>query len=202
MKILRDTNAARRILLREIASIQTGFSFRNGLNIGPAGALVLQIKDIASDGNVKMDGISRIPDATVKDMHFIREGDIVFRSRGNFLNSGVFPATEERVILSAPLTKITPDKNAALPEYLVWHINGRAGQAYIAGIAEGTAVKMVSIPSLGGMPIALPPLELQRSICDALILQKKEKLLATLIMEKRELLLDMTISRALEYKGD
>lgn len=187
-----------KVKLSKIADVFTGYSFRSKLATEVEGQLLVQLKDISNDGTLDMSNLERIPEDNFKAAHYINEGDLVFRSRGQLLTAGVVPFMDEKVLLTSPLMKIVVDKKKALPEYLCWIINNTPGQSYFQSIAEGSAVKMVSKTLLMEMELIIPSLERQKEIVALASLQKKEAELCCEILKKREQLISTRIQRFIE----
>jgi hypothetical protein len=184
--------------LGSISSIQTGYSFRNGLTASHEGVLVVQLKDVRASGIIDADALSRADCEDYSEQHRLNLGDLVFRSRGQSFSMGLTSFVGELIIVAAPLFKVTVDRSMALPEYVSWYANGPAGQAYFESVAEGSSIKMISKASLAELPIPLPPLSVQESIAQLTSLGKQEKMLSEQLLRKRELLINTRIQRYLQ----
>jgi len=184
--------------LGSISSIQTGYSFRNGLTASREGVLVVQLKDVHASGVIDADALSRADCEDFSEQHRLNQGDLVFRSRGQNFSMGLTSFVGELIIVAAPLFKVTVDQSVALPEYLAWYANGPAGQAYFESVAEGSSIKMISKTSLAELPIPMPPISVQESIAQLTRLGRQEKMLSELLLQKRELLINTRIQRYLQ----
>ena len=70
-------------ILKKIASIQMGYSFRTRLDYMDQGQVaVIQMKNLTGENIVDCKDLIRVEMYNVKEHHLVRAGDIVFRSRG------------------------------------------------------------------------------------------------------------------------
>lgn len=184
--------------LASISSIQTGYSFRNGLTASREGVLVVQLKDVQASGVIDAGSLIRAEDEGFSEQHKLIHGDLVFRSRGQSLNMGFASMTGEPIIVAAPLFKVSVDQSVALPEFVAWYVNSFAGQAYFESVAEGSSIKMVSKASLAELQIPLPPISDQEAITNLTRLGRQERQLSEQILKKRELLINTRIQRYLQ----
>jgi restriction endonuclease S subunit len=183
-------------VLGAVAEVRMGYSFRSRLEPETAGGMaVIQMKDIDDANFVRRGGLVSIRAPDVKPYHLVRPGDVLFRSRG-ITNSAALVGTDPgRAVLAAPMVLIRPDARAIEPAYLLWFINHPATQAALAGLAAGTAVKMIGVSALAQLPIAVPPLATQRHIVAADHLAAREAALLDRLRERRKALIDNRLLR-------
>lgn len=184
--------------LGSVASIQTGFSFRSACSFENTGCLVVLLKDIDSEGFVDMEGLGRVEPVTSNESNFVVAGDLIFRSRGGLFTAGVVPEIGEPLLLAAPLLRIRVDQTQILPEYLAWYINSSWGETYFEGVAEGSAMKMVSKTSLAALPLSLPSLPAQQRVAELVALERREQSLVSMIHAKRKQWIDARIKQFVE----
>lgn len=174
--------------LKNLASVQMGYSFRSRLETSEGGAVaVIQMKDLLEDNTVGCDDLVRIDMGDVKEHHFARKGDLIFRSRGLVSTAAILYEDPGPAVVAAPLLRIRvtkPDK--VLPEYLNWYISQREAQVFLTSRAEGTVQKMISKQSIEDLDIALPSLEKQKTIVELASLSAKEINLLHMLAAKRE----------------
>lgn len=178
--------------LSELADIQMGYAFRSRLEHDPDGSVaVIQMKDIDDANRLRADQAIRVflPDG--KTHHLLREGDVLFRSRGRsngaaLVRHGIGPA-----VLSAPLLLIRP--HGVVPDYLCWYINAPATQTQLATMSEGTSVRMISAEALKALDVPLPSIAAQQQIVHAATLAEQEQTLLTRITTLREQLTTHTL---------
>lgn len=65
--------------------------------------------------------------------------------------------------------------NKVLPEFLLWWINQRSSQAYLATRSMGTMIKMISKQGLEDLEVRLPSLEQQAKIAEFFSLSMQEQ---------------------------
>lgn len=164
-----------------------GYSFRDRLDsIGSGAIVVIQMKDLTDENRVDCDGLMRIDMEKPKEHHLVRQGDLVFRSRGRITNSAIVADDPGEAVLAAPLLRIRITDDRVMPEYLNWFISQMPAQAFLTSCAEGTAQKMISKQSLEGLEVFVPSLERQRAIVEAATLAEEEQRIIKKLAEKRK----------------
>ena len=180
--------------LGQVASIRMGYPFRSRLEHDAAGAIaVVQMKDIDDASVLRVEDAIRmnLPDFNVR--HLIRQGDLVFRSRGQTNTVALVSEDVGPAVLAAPMLLIRPQK--ALPAYLLWYINLPAVQATLSTQAEGTSVRMISKAALEQLVIPIPPLETQRQIVEIGMLVCLEAKITAELMNRRKTLTERILMR-------
>ena len=175
-------------ILKDIAEIQVGYSFRVRLEPHPHGELaVIQMKDLENDDTVNCAGLIRISGETLAAHHYVRPGDLVFRSRGNSATAAIIQDDPGDAIVSAPLLRIRVlSDTELLPRYLAWYIAQRDAQSFLASRARGTTQKMITKQELEELPVVLPPLQAQVRIVELAELERREQCLLSTLAEKRK----------------
>ena len=176
-----------KVKLKNLATVQTGYSFRSRLDADEAGELsVIQMKDLLADNTVSLDDLLKISMSEVKSHHFVRRGDLIFRSRGLITSSAILSGDPGPTVVAAPLLRIrVKDTDKVLPEYLNWFLSQRDAQAFFASQATGTAQKMVGKEAIEELEVFLPPLSKQRAIIELAVLSEREASLLRTIAEKK-----------------
>ena len=173
--------------LREIATVQMGYSFRSRLEVSEGGDIaVIQMKDLTDRGVVDIAGLAQVNLEGLKEHHLVKCGDLVFRSRGLAATSAILRVDLGQAVVAAPLLRIRTNPEIILPEYLNWLINQPVAQAYLASRAKGTAVKMISKQALEGIEVIPPPLDRQQAIIDLVALAEKEQILMARFADRRK----------------
>lgn len=173
------------MILLDLAEVQMGYPFRSRLEHDPEGNVaVIQMKDIDDTNLLHEEQAIRVVLPKGKAHHLLREGDLLFRSRGRsngaaLVRCGIGPA-----VLSAPLLLIRP--HGVLPDYLCWFINTPATQTQLATMSEGTSVRMISAEVLKALDVPLPSLVSQQQVVRAATLAEQERMLLTRIVTLRE----------------
>lgn len=180
--------------LGHLASIRMGFPFRSRLEHDAAGAIaVVQMKDIDDANLLHVEEAVRVDLTDIKEHHLIREGDLVFRSRGRTNSVSLVSADVGPAVLAAPMLLIRPVD--VLPAYLLWYINLPATQATLASQAEGTSVRMISKAALEALEMPVPSRRKQELIVEAADLATTEQHLMEQIAQKRKRLADGVLLR-------
>jgi len=174
--------------LKEITSVQMGYSFRSRLEADEGGGVaVIQMKDLLDDNTVGCDGLIRINMEAMKEHHLAQRGDLVFRSRGSLTTAAVLLKDPGKAVVAAPLLRIRVTKKAlVLPEYLNWYISQRDAQIFLTSRAKGTVQKMISKQAIEDLEVALPSLEKQKNILELATLLAREQTLLQQLSHKRE----------------
>jgi restriction endonuclease S subunit len=186
-------------MFAHIAEIQMGYSFREGLEFSSRGNLsVIQMKDLTDDNRVDCRGLSRVNLDKIPEQHFVRKGDLVFRSRGLYASTAILDESPGDAVIAAPLYRIRiakPEK--VIPEYVNWYFTRSESLRYFQKNAEGTHSKKLNKQVLENMTIKLPDLKTQRKIVELFSMYGKEKELLTVLIKKREKLISKILDDSL-----
>lgn len=177
-----------KVKLKNIATIQMGYSFRSRLEVIGGGEIaVIQMKDLLKNNTVDCGDLIKIDMKTVKGHHLAKKGDLVFRSRGLVNTSAIILDDPGNAVVAAPLLRVRITKpEIILSEYLNWYISQRDAQAFFNSRAKGTVQKMISKQAIEELEISLQSLEKQKSVLEIASLSIKEQTLLSEIAEKRE----------------
>lgn len=174
--------------IKKLATVQMGYSFRSRLEVSPTGEVaVIQMKDLRDDNTVDCVGLAKINMEEVKEHHLAQRGDLIFRSRGLVTTSALLLEDPGKAVVAAPLFRIRvtrPDK--VLPEYLNWYISQRDAQIFLTSQAKGSVQKMISKQVIEDLEVALPSVEVQKSIVELAALSAREIKLLHTLANKRE----------------
>ena len=187
-------------LLKEIADIRTGYSFRAKLEPDSEGnILVVQLKELSDKNTIDISTAVKINMQDVSDNYLLQKDDLVFRSRGMDSTAAIMDITANNVILSAPFQRIRlRDTLKIIPEYLLWYINSKDAQTYFSANKTGTSVSMISTAVLADLPVVIPSLEIQKRIIEINILSVKEIELQEELIRKKRLLTETVLLKILE----
>ncbi len=176
------------VKLKSVAAVQMGYSFRSRLDTSTdADVAVIQMKDLKVDNTVDCDNLVRVEMDSVKEHHFVRVGDLVFRSRGQHTTSAILLEDAGNAVVAAPLFRLrvtSPDK--VLPEFLNWYISQKDAQIFFASRVKGSGQKMISKQAVEELEVMIPSLECQRSIVELARLSDQEQFLLHQLAIKRE----------------
>lgn len=186
-------------LLKEIADIRTGCSFRTKIEADLRGnTLVVQLKELSEKNIIDVSTAVRINMSEISENYLLQKGDIVFRSRGMDSTAAIMDISSNNVILSAPFQRIRlRDVNAILPQYLLWYINSKEAQIYFTANKTGTSVSMISTAVLADLPVIIPSLEMQKKIVDIHFLSEREIELQEELIKKKKLLTETVLLRCI-----
>jgi restriction endonuclease S subunit len=176
-----------RVQLKQIASVQMGYSFRARLDVVESGDVsVIQMKDLRDDHTVDCGDRVKVEMKEIKEHHLVRKGDLVIRSRGLLTTSAIVPEEPGNAVVAAPLLRIrVGNSGKVLPEYLNWYINQRDAQAFLHSRAIGTAQKMIGKEALDELEVFLPDFARQKNIVEMAALSAREQFLLHALAEKR-----------------
>lgn len=182
--------------IKDVAAVQMGYAFRAKLESVVNGAVgVIQMKDLSVDGFVVCNDLDRIDLLKIKEMHFAKVGDVVFKSRGLTTGAAVILDDPGKAVVSSPLLRLRVlNEGVVLPEYLCWYINQKKAQAFLNSRAGGTLQKMINMDVLEGLPIIVPPLERQVQVVELARLMKREQKILKKLMEKREVYMSAVLA--------
>jgi hypothetical protein len=175
-----------KVVLKDIASIQMGYSFRTRLQSMDSGAVaVIQMKDLSDDNRVDCSTLTCIEMDNPKEHHLLKPGDLIFRSRGLSSTSAILLDDPGAAVVAAPLLRIRITDQGILPEYLNWFISQAPAQVYLTSHAKGTAQKMISKETLDGLEVDVPNLEQQKVIVALASLGEAEQHIMKKLAERR-----------------
>jgi hypothetical protein len=173
--------------IKQFATVQMGYSFRSRLETMESGGVaVIQMKDLSLDNTVVCSELVKIDMDAVKDHHFARKGDLVFRSRGQITTAAILLEDPGKAVVAAPLLRIRITKpELVLPEYLNWFISQSEAQRFFKSRQEGTSVNMISRVQLEELPVWIPNIEKQKAIVDLADLSGRESMILQTLAQKR-----------------
>jgi restriction endonuclease S subunit len=170
--------------INELCAAKMGYSFRQKPDcIENGNALVIQPKDVTSDGVIKVDPPCRINFPAGKSLN---KGDVLLINRGRF-TACVFEDTLGMpcVATSAFLILTPKDPKQLLPDYLALFLNSTDGQTILRRLNETTTIPFISLGNVESIEIPVPPLEMQQKLVD---LEQAKQRFAQLTARKTELL--------------
>lgn len=189
-------------LLKEIADIRTGYSFRTKIESDLEGnVLVVQLRELSERNIIDITTAVRISMSEISENYLIQKKDLVFRSRGMDSTAAIMNMDADNVIISAPFQRIRIRKPLEIiPEYLLWYINSKEAQAYFTANKTGTSVSMISTAVLADLPVVVPSLEIQKQIIEINTLAVKEIELQEELIKKKKLLTETVLLKSIGIK--
>lgn len=174
-------------IIKKIATVQMGYSFRSRLEASKGGNVaVIQMKDLSADNIVDCRELTKIDMKTIKEHHIAQKGDLVFRSRGLVTTAAVLIEDPGKAVVTAPLLRIRITSPQILPEYLNWYISQKDAQIFLTRRAKGTVQKMISKQAIEDLEVWLPSLKQQKKIVELASLSTREQIILTTLAQKRE----------------
>lgn len=188
-------------ILKDIASIQMGYSFRSRIQSMDSGAVaVIQMKDLTDENTVNCNNLTYIDIDKFNENHYVKKGDLIFRSRGLSATSAIVSDDPGIAVVSAPLLKIRLTNPGVMPEYLNWFISQLPAQIFLASRAKGTTQQMISKETLENLEIFVPPLGEQKGIVALAALAEEEQRIMKQIALKRMQYISAALIREAQEK--
>ena len=186
-----------RTLLKTIADIWVGYQPKGRVERDVDGThRLIQIKDFREGGSIDSDSLSWIVPDREPDRYRVREGDVLFSSRGKYNAAYVLENDPGDALAGGNLFVVRLKKENILPEYLAWSLNQPVMREEIRGRMMGSNIPYISKKAFEQLEILVPPLEAQRRICDLISLQRQEQRLLAILATKREQLVQAVCYRA------
>lgn len=172
--------------LADICLIQMGYTARKRWEpASVGGVLALQLRDVSSDGDLRLETAQRVERHDIADRYLVSDGDIVFRSRGDSTIATVVTGIgNEKVAAILPLIILRPDRSVVTPDFVAWSINLPASQRHLDSNAQGGSIRMVSKSALDDLSIDVPDLTSQQRIVTAASLARREAALTASLADK------------------
>ncbi len=181
--------------LKQIAQIRSGYQFRGTIQASASGNVrVIQIKDFDPQGRLQLDGLTkvRVDDA---ERFLVREGDVLFQSRGRQLHATLIDNPLEAVVAVSHFFVLTALPDAILPGYLAWGLNHSEFQRRVSALVQTTSIPWISKTDFETLKLDVPPLDVQNRIVELVMLQSKQQELMSMLAFKREQLVDAVCKR-------
>jgi restriction endonuclease S subunit len=183
--------------LEDIATIRSGYLFRERINPDPSGQyLVIQVGDITPDARFANGSLMRVFLPDVKQSQILTSADVLFISRGPRKQAVAITGEIETTIATSQFFVLRPDEKV-LPLYLAWYINQRPAQRYIEEHSTGTSASLINLEAMKRLPVEFPDLETQSRITKIHQLSLREKELMEEIQNRRRALIEMTLLKAM-----
>ena len=135
-----------------------------------SGPYVARTQDIRS-GTFRTDEAAHVSEATYQERIARAEpspGDILFSREGTYFGVAAEVRHGIRVCLGQRMVLIRPDPSVADARFVRHWLNSPAMAAHIRGHRDGSVAERLNLPTIRDLPIALPPLSVQRKIANIL----------------------------------
>lgn len=174
--------------LSAIAELSAGYAFRSSLNDEPPG--LVRVVSMAQSLGESLNMEAELPQIDFSgDIARLRlePGDLLFRARGTTTQAIFVESVQQPCIFAAPLVRIRVSKQQELDaRYLHWVLNVPQIQREINTEARGSMIRMISIQSLRGLQIPVPPISVQQEIAEVARLLREERALSDALIEKNK----------------
>jgi len=189
----------KKVRLKEIAEIQAGFSFREKIEPKENGRFrIVQIKDIGNAGDVLTDDLTRTEADYIKPEYLVRQGDVLFTTRGGNRRAAFVADELPDTIFVAQILSLRNIRRDISPAYLAWYLNQKPAQDYLEVNASGSYIQNIKIDVLADLPVSVPPPETQQRILEIYALHQREGELVAAIQSKRDRVVEQTLMKAIK----
>jgi Type I restriction modification DNA specificity domain len=146
--------------INEIATIRLGSPFRERIVHEPTGKfLVVQGKDVGSDGSLLLEGMVRVVDVPGKGApDTLTTGELVFQTRGLSYRAASVPDDVPPMVAAGSLFILRPDPSRVIADYLVFFLNLPATQAVLRQLATGSTIPNLRRSAIEQLALPLPSL--------------------------------------------
>lgn len=151
--------------LKSLAEVQGGHPFRGSVPDAPQGnTAVIQIRDANPETPIPWGELARTHLDLSKRPNWLRPGDVVFVARGPNNYAVCLRDVPVQAVCSQYFFLLRPKTSGLLPEFLAWQINRGPARTYLRSNAEGSDQLSIRRAVLESMPIAVPPIDVQRTV--------------------------------------
>ncbi|AOZ71390.1 hypothetical protein LPB142_17900 (plasmid) [Rhodobacter xanthinilyticus] len=186
--------------LADLSEIHSGYTARGRLDpVLEGGVPALQLRDVGASGAELGSGLQRYDLGALSERYFVSGGEVVFRSRGEpNVAAAIRHPLPEPIAVIVPLVVIRPDRDRILPEYLAWAINQPDTQRRLGLEAQGTALRMIPMPALENLEIAVPDLSTQKRVVELSALARREGQLLRQLAARKDDLVNAILGEAVK----
>lgn len=184
-------------LLKNISSIQTGLFAKPS---GDGELVYLQLKHFDENGKLNTDLHPDLKVEVVSEKHLLKNGDVLFASKGSKNFAAVFESHNLPSVASTSFFVIRLKNNKVLPHFLAWILNGNDAQLTLKNQAIGSSIPSISKQVLENFEIIIPNINIQMTILEIALLRNKEKSLKLKIEKLREKQIQQKILEAISYE--
>lgn len=178
--------------------MSAGFPFRGAIDALEAGDVaVIQMRNVEGEP-IDWASLARVALPTKRAPDFLASGDVIFTTRGrrNFalaLDDVPGPAVCSPHFFV--MQSREPDK--LLPAFLAWQINQKPAQEYLQQAATGSHILNITRAAIEGLPLALPPVDVQHALLELASAARHERGLLNALIDNRQRQLDAVSAKIL-----
>lgn len=182
--------------------MSAGYPFRGAVDALPPGPVgVIQMRNVDVEA-IDYEALTRVSLPTTRRPDFLQAGDVIFTTRGR-RNSALALRRIPGLVVCSPhffvLRVINPE--SLLPEFLAWLINQKPAQEYLQQAATGSHILNITRGAIENLPVAIPPLEMQRSLVALAEQARRERELMQALIDNRQSQLDAISTLILTPRG-
>jgi restriction endonuclease S subunit len=174
--------------IKDLVQIRAGYQTRKEVKSTPSGThSLLQIRDFNEERTeIDLKNITRIEPGQISEDQVLREGDVIFLSKGA-RNFSFAPSALPDPALAASYFFILRPARSIAPDYLAWFLNLETTKNLLRKYAtHGAHMPVIRRDVLEDLEIPLPDLETQRKIVElAALAERQHRLLAELAAMKK-----------------
>lgn len=184
--------------LADLARVNAGFPFRGAVDLlAPGEVAVIQMRNVEGEA-IDWPSLARVTLPTKRAPDFLAVGDVIFTTRGrrNFaLALEDIPGSAVCSPHFFVLQSREPQK--LLPAFLAWQINQKPAQEYLQQAATGSHILNITRAAIECLPIAMPPVDVQRAILELAGAARRERDLVNALIDNRQRQLDAVAAQIL-----
>lgn len=145
--------------LKDIATIQSGYTFRERIQDMPEGNVrVIQAKDVNAGD------LSDLPAILfTNEAQLLHDGDVLLSIRGSFKALCVHVQNQKMIAASSVMVLRLKDSSTS-PDYLAMYFNSLVGQELLRSVATGATISALTKSILLTVAIPMPPSDKQRTM--------------------------------------
>lgn len=174
--------------IKNLAQIRAGYQSRKEVKATPDGShALLQIRDFNEERTqIDMENLVRIEPGTINTDQVLRDGDVIFLSKGAKNFSFAAKGLPEPSLAASYFFILRPAKCLA-PDYLAWFLNLDTTKNLLRKYAtQGAHMPVVRRDVLEDLEIPLPDLGTQRKIVELAALTERQGRLIAALTEKQK----------------
>jgi restriction endonuclease S subunit len=177
--------------------VQPGYLSRTSVRSALSGThRLLQARDVSPQHGLRLDTVVRFRPERNPDLYRVSRGDILLTARGQDHRAYLVDVDLSDVLASSVFYIIRPREDLVLPGYLAWWLNQPDTQAALESASRGTGIGYIARPLMEHLPVAVPPLDVQRRIAEAMDLWQRQQSIQARLDQKREQLIQATCRQA------
>lgn len=191
------------MLLKDIASIKSGYHLRGKLSPVPDGDLaIVQMSDIQADRTIVYPSLTRIDGRKVNPEHLLEYGDVLLTNRGRN-NEGVHVDSKVSGIVAAShFYRIRLQSPDLKPEFLAWYLNQPLAQRELGRFKKSSSIPLLSREGVASLFVPIPPIEVQEKIATVgALLQKEVEILEELTVLRHQLISAQLLTKVSTYEN-